>query len=238
MSALLEKIRSRGYWKVVIRPTTFIEKRVHEKSTLGHLLGKTSVSIKGWDFPHVDDFREFDTGSDWIGQEIEWNPILELWRFYQSGQFVHYSRIAEDWRYSSSRYLPSQASRGDVYLDVKEVVLRFTEIFEFSARLSFTEVGDTGTHLEIALANFGNYLIRTTSHPGMPYQICQAHMPETKYKTDLSSAELVTNRGELALKAALEFFRCFKWDPSTELLRDIQAGILNRNQPLERSASR
>ena len=23
MSALLEKIRSRGYWKVVIRPTTF-----------------------------------------------------------------------------------------------------------------------------------------------------------------------------------------------------------------------
>ena len=33
------------------------------KSTLGHILGKTSVSIKGWNFPHVGDSREFDTGT-------------------------------------------------------------------------------------------------------------------------------------------------------------------------------
>ena len=231
MNPLLEKIRSRGYWKVVIRPSTFKDKRVQDRSTLEHILRKTSVSIKGWSFPNVDDFREFDEGPDWIGQEIEWKPILEFWRFYQSGQFVYYSRMAEDWRYSSSQCLTHEGRSRNANLDMTEMVTRFTEIFEFAARLSFSEVGDTGTHLEVTLANFGDYLIRTPSAPGVPYRICQANKPEMTYRNDLSSAELVTDKGDLALKAALEFFQRFKWDPGIELLRDIQAGILSRDQP-------
>jgi hypothetical protein len=232
MNPLLDKIHSRGYWKVVIRPITFEEKRVQHKSALSHILRKTSVSIKGWSFPHVDDFREFDEGPDWIGQEIEWKPILEFWRFYQSGQFVYYSRMAEDWRYSSSQCLPHEGSSRNANLDMTEMVTRFTEIFEFAARLSFSEVGDTGTHLEIALANFRDYVIDTPSHLGGVYRKLQAHAPEMTYRKDLSSAELVTDKGDLALNAALEFFQCFKWDPGLELLRDIQEGILSRDQPL------
>ena len=97
MSELLEKIRSRSYWKVIIRPATFVENRVPHRSALLPILEKNSVELKGWSFPHIDSFLKLDEGSDWIGQGISWDSIVELWRFYQSGQFVHYFGMPEDW---------------------------------------------------------------------------------------------------------------------------------------------
>ena len=90
MSELLGKIRYRGYWRVNIRPYSFVGKRITDHSELLHILQKTSVEFKGWGFPHIDGWRKPDEGPDWIGQEISWDCIRELWRFYQSGQFIHY----------------------------------------------------------------------------------------------------------------------------------------------------
>lgn len=228
MSALLEKIRSRGYWKVVIRPTTFKENRVHEKSTLGHIVKSRSVSIKGWNFPHVDYFRDFDEGSDWIGQEIETGPILELWRFYQSGQFVHYFGMVEDWVDSPDQY-PLVENGHQVVLGAESIVTRFTEVFEFAARLTFTEVGDAGTCMEIAAVNISDHVLPLPTRHGM-VRMLEAHRSEVTIKVDPTSIELVGEKRELALEAALRFFQYFSWKPSIDLLRDIQTGILNREQ--------
>ena len=229
MNALMEKIRSRGYWKVVLRPATFEEKRVQDKSTLVHILGKTSVSIKGWNFPHVDDFREFDEGPDWIGQEIETGPILELWRFYQSGQFVHYFGMVEDWTDTPNQFLLYENGHKRVVLDAESVMARFTEIFEFAARLSFTEVGDAGTHMEISAVNISNYILPLRLRSGL-VRMLEARKPEVTFRADPSTTELVVEKRDLALKTAVQFFQCFEWNPGVELLRDIQAGILSREQ--------
>lgn len=227
MSALLEKIRSRGYWKVIVRPTTYVEKRVLDKKTLEHILRATSVSLRGWNFPHVDDFTELDSGKDWIGQRIAWDRIRELWRFYQSGQFVHYFGMIEDWGDNSTgQWLPSRRVR----LDVKNAVAQFTEVFEFAARLSFTEAGDSGTHMEIVAGNIEDHVLQLPSRPGEAYWIPQARKPSMTYMTDLPNDVLVAEKRDLALKASMEFFRCFNWGPSIEFLRDMQAGVLNRSQ--------
>ena len=97
MSKILENIRSHGYWRVVIRPGNYVEKRVSNFSALYPLLQKISVQLRGWDFPHLDRHNDLDEDLDWIGQEINWSYYIELWRFYQSGQFVHMSALAEDW---------------------------------------------------------------------------------------------------------------------------------------------
>ena len=231
MSALLEKIRSRGYWKVVVRPTTFVEKRVLDKKTLEHILRSTSVSLRGWSFPHVDDFIELDSGTDWIGQKIEWDTIRELWRFHQSGQFVHYFGMIEDWGDNSiGQWLPSHDGHRRVNLDIKDVVAQFTEMFEFAARLSFTEAGDSGTRIEAFAGNIEDHVLSLPSSPGEVYRIPEARKPSMTYRMDLSNGDLVTERRDLALKASMEFFRCFKWEPGIELLRDIQAGILGREK--------
>ena len=115
MSKLLEKIRSRGHWRVIIWPSTFVENRVPHRSSLLPILQKTSVDFKGWRFPHIDSFRIPDDGSDWIGQEIDWALCFELWRFYQSGQFIFYSGMLSDWTKHTGTYtgLPSQWPSAD-----------------------------------------------------------------------------------------------------------------------------
>ena len=47
MSEILTTIKSRGHWRVVIRPTTFVEDRVPDLDSLQRILENTSVNLKG-----------------------------------------------------------------------------------------------------------------------------------------------------------------------------------------------
>ena len=229
MSALLEKIRSRAYRKVIIRPATFAEKRIANRADLCPLLEDTSVSFKGWNFPHVDKFHELNRGPDWISQEISWGPIVESWRFYQSGQFVHYFGLPEDWSELTSTRVPANDGIGRVFLDVKDVVLLFAEIFEFAARLAFSAAGDDGAHLEINVDNIDNHFLKL---PGLISNsvswIPEAKRNEIGYSVDVSRVQLVTETRELALKPTQEFFQSFGWNPGIRFLRDYQDELLPR----------
>src|SRR5581483_8451600 len=95
--SLLEDIQSRGHWRVVIRPSTFVDPRVPDIVTLKPILEKIAVRLRGWDYPHVDDRTPVHIDLDWIGQEFSWQDYLEIWRFYQSGQLIHIAGMMEDW---------------------------------------------------------------------------------------------------------------------------------------------
>ena len=232
MSELLGTIRERAYWKVVIRPSTFVEKRVLDKGTLTHIIRKNAVFYKGWNFPHIEASTAVEQGPDWIGQEIGWKPILELWRFYQSGQFVHYFGMVEAWDDNSAGgWLPPSDEHCLVGLRVENAVARFTEIFELAARLSFTEAGDASMRLEISVGNIENCVLLTLPQQrGEPVWIPQSAKPSETFISELSSTDLVTDRRELALGSAVEFFKCFKWNPHIELLRDVQSAVLGSGQ--------
>lgn len=228
MSKLLEKIRSRGYWKVVIHPAEFAENRVPSISALYPILQKTSVQLGGWDFPHLDTQEKPHIDKDWIGQEINWEHHLELWRFYQSGQFIHFSGMLEDWRDQSNLWPPDKDWKPGLDLRVHEAVFRFTQIFEFAARLAVTEAGDQQTHVEIIVSGLAGRAL--CNLPGRwPFrQKRKASIPELPHKVDLSQMQLVTEPKELALKPAIELFRRFGWDPTLDLVRDIQDEALGR----------
>lgn len=222
MSEILERIRSRGYWKVIIRPGTFIEDRVSNISDLHPLLQRISVQLRGWDFPHLDFNSPLQTDKDWIQQESEWEEYLELWRFYQSGQFVDFVGLDEDWRDNSTlAHIPNGWKPG-AFLDVEEIVFQFTEFFEFASRLALTEAGDEHMHIEITISALDGRTLRFERGQRPFRQKKTASISELPYKVDLSRTQLVVERRELALKPAVELFRRFGWDPSVEILRDIQ----------------
>ena len=227
MSELLERIKSRGHWHVVIRPGTFSETRIANISSLYPILQKTSVQLRGWDFPHLDTHNPPQIDVDWIGQEPEWEEYLELWRFYQSGQFVVFRGMDEDWldrsvwRKSPEGWKPGQT------LSVEEVILQLAEIFEFAARLSFTDAGDDVMRLGITIAGLDGRSLRVGSDRSMPKGYI-ASMDELPYQIDLTRLQLVAESRELSLKPAIELFRRFGWDPSLEVLRDIQEKYLRR----------
>ena len=225
MSKLLDKIRSRGYWMAIIRPTTFIEKRVAHRSELLPILEKYSVQIKGWSFPHIDAFVEIEKGPDWIGQEFDSDRILELWRFYQSGQFIHYFGMREDW---------DPSSNGQVKLDVSGVILRFTEIFEFAARLALAEGWDEGVHLQVTADNLKNHVLQPPGlASGKVSWIPEAQVPKLEYAKELSKTALVANAQEASLDPALQLFKCFHWEPGIDIVRDLQASRLRRRSPVD-----
>ncbi len=226
MSELLNNIRSRGYWRVNIRPYSFVEKRIADHSELLHILQKTSVEMKGWNFPHIDAWRPPDEGSDWISQEISWDCIRELWRFYQSGQFIHYFGMPED-RSETVGLLPR--IDGKVSLDVKGIVLQFTEIFEFAASLTFTAAGEEGLRVNIKVDNIEDHLLILPGFgPGKASWIPEARKKYMHHQIDVSKIELVAEKRELALTSALLLFECFNWSPDIELLRDLQEQMVRK----------
>ena len=239
MSEIFEKIRSHGYWKAVVHPACFDSARVPGKSDLLPILDRSKVRLWGWSFPFLDDYTEEIEGPDWIGREVSFDPLIELWRFYQSGQFVHYSGMTTDWskHFGTFSGWPSQwdsdvPGSPNVLLDIKEVMIRFAEAFEFAARLSSTQAGDDRMHLEVEVVGIEKHLLRVSPSNQVDRfreMLNPAH--KVPFEFDLPMIELKSSTRELALKPAAELFSRFGWNPSIAVLRDIQTEVLNPPVP-------
>ncbi len=221
MSELLNKIRSKGYWRVVVRPNHFVEKRVEDISALKPILQKSSVRLRGWDFPYVNGLGRTYTDADSIVQELELDRHRELWRLFQSGQFIYYGGFAVDWVERETAI--SSAEVPKKILSVPDVVYRFTEVFEFAARMARTEAGHDQMHIEIKAGGL----------KGRSLWVDPARIPveqtvridEVPYETDVPSAQLLAESRELALVAARELFIRLDWDANLRVLSDMQANV-------------
>lgn len=226
MSEILKKIQSRGYWKVIIRPATFDERRIENFADLYSILQKTYVQIPSsrWEFPHLDSHATLQKKQDWIGQEYHWRQYLEVWRFYQSGQFVSIKGVYDDWRDESNLWPPPDGWKPCQFMEIEDTLLRFNEIFEFAARLAFTKAGDEYMRLKISVHNLkGRGLELDMQRKGSSYlRTLTASTNELSYEVDLPAVKLVASPGELALKPAIELFQRFGWNPGAGMLRDIR----------------
>lgn len=84
------------YWRVIIRPNRYDEELIASRSKCLKLMEKTRVRLRGWDFPAgTSGESEIVQGSRWIGSSCHFMGSIEYWRFYQSGQFVHWSAVRE-----------------------------------------------------------------------------------------------------------------------------------------------
>src|SRR5205823_5185950 len=126
-----------GYWNVIIRPQTFEKERI-PLSELAPLIRRTAFNIRGWQFPYTEGGR-LETGEDWVGFENQWDRVLEAWRLYQSGQFVHISGIFDDWLDKSKHHPAPEGWAPNRQLSLVGVIYRLTEIFELAARLAVAD---------------------------------------------------------------------------------------------------
>ena len=221
MSDLLKKIHSRGYWHVIIRPATFEEKRIPNISHLYPIVERCAVQLRGWDYPHVDTRTQPVIEKDWAGEEFDWEQFLEIWRLYQSGQFIHVFGMVEDWLDQST--LPtSHHWEAAEALAFGNALLQFTEVFEFAARLAVTEAGDQTMHIEITVHGLRGRTLVNDFRSGFPFRAHRADLDTLPYSIDIPQADLIANPRELALEPASELFRRFGKDVSQETLRALQ----------------
>ena len=224
--SILDKIHSRGYWKVIIKPKTFVNDRISDISSLFPLIDKANVRMRGWDFPHIDPRDPPIIGIDWIEEQVDWLHAKSCWRFYQSGLFIYESGIGYDWRDESSFWPPDEGWKPGKFIGVGDIVHTFTEIMEFASRLVLTEAGDEEMHFNIELSNIQDRMLYVDNPNKWPFHTeYKSSIQVFPYKLEVLRTELIATKRDLALIAALEVFKRFHWNTSVELLRGWQDKI-------------
>lgn len=219
----MDKILSRGYWRVLIRPGVFEEKRVPNILDLRKILQSCSVTLRGWDYPHMDGQSTPEVAEDWVGQGIDWEGYVEYWRFYQSGQFLHLDGIKEDWMEQRIRLGRASEFPDAKLLAVVSAVFTFTEIFELTTRLSTSPAGDETMSIDIGIHGLSGRQLWIGSQNRMPFsQKYTASIPQFRFQREYSKGELSGSAWSLALEPATELFRRFNWDPSRDILEGMQ----------------
>ncbi len=210
---LPDKIRSRGYWRVSIHPSTFSPTRISDYASLYDLLQKAQVRLPGhgWPLPYMDSREKTHRKERYIAQEEEYLSTLESWRFYQSGQFAYLHGIQTDWM-EKEKGLPVPlewtAVKPGTLLLVSEVLQRFTMIYEFAARLALSDLYSTeySIHVDVEIRGlagrkmgygFGNRLdVQERTKTAIDT------FPRTP--TRFSRDEVIARPKELALDATIE----------------------------------
>jgi hypothetical protein len=226
--SVLDKIRTRGYWRVVIRPTRFDEKHIPNDSDLFPIVERNSVRLRGWDYPHVDYQSPPLRGVDWVGQEFDREDEIEVWRLSMSGQFVHFFALAGEWRDYSTTWPPEPGWRPGVYLYYIQTIYTIVEISEFAARLALSPAGATTMRVEIDLDRLqGRQIVETDSRFRFS-QTYDTQVPRWKYPWQGTQTELIARPRELAAVAACELFAQFGLDVSLETIARLQAEMERR----------
>lgn len=228
---ILERIKSRGYWFVTIRPLKFEETRIPSLTECERLVRECIVSLRGWDYPHISRREGVTSGPDWIQAATDWQMYKELWRIYQSGQFVHFFGCREDWWCDSS--LTSEKTRSvkpGTVLEVLMTLFSATEIYEFASRLAQRELFDEMLQLTIELHGMENRRL-TILEPGRTLfddYICAVNalsLPKV-----MSTEEILGKGHDLAMEHTIWILERFNWRSLhiREILKEDQTKFLER----------
>ena len=130
-----KKIDTVGNIKVIFEPAVYSENRILKKN-LQDILEKSRVSLRGWSFPHIPNEDRDETVRPYsIVNGIEfyttWNQFIEIFRLYQSGQFLAKFALYED---TIGEAYGKQLKPGQ-YLDFLGLIYKITEIVLFIKNL-------------------------------------------------------------------------------------------------------
>jgi len=229
MKTIKEKIFTRGYWLVTIRPVSFIEKRIPDISELYPIIQKNSVRLRGWNFPHLDIRNPPKIDIDWVGEDFEWEHYLSSWRFYQSGLFTHLSGFSVDWRDQSNLWPAYEDWKPNVLLGAGSVIFQYTEIFEFASRLALSSAGDDSMFVEIKIGNLeGRMLFMDDRNKWGFFRNYTTTIREFPFNIKCSKSELLAESRNIAVNASVELFKRFGWDVERDQVSSWQVQILKR----------
>lgn len=228
---IIAKIKSRGYWRVLIRPTSFAQHRIPTLSEVRQIIQSSKVALRGWDYPFWED-REARNVGEWVESSIDWNQYIEYWRVYRSGQFIHLFAVHED-HIDVEEALPKQyppRSPRSGFLSVVSTIFTVTEVFEFAARLSSKGILDPSASISIGLHNMNDHELSTFSASRLLFD----HYVRTSkepiiFETEVSIQDLITHTDEKALDAVTEIFENFNWNnPPRHVFAEDQRKLRER----------
>jgi hypothetical protein len=229
MSELIEKVRSRGHWQVVVRPATFVADRI-PYDQLDEIIPSIQVRMRGWPVPYADyGRRDLLRGEAWVGQDVDAETVshYEAWRLFMSGQFTHLRAVSADWRTGNEATRTPEGCESVV--EVWEILFYLTEVFELAARLAFSPAGDDAMVISATLEHLeGRCLVVGQSNRMEFFDPHRSHGSSFARDVELRREKLVSEGRVAAANMAREFLLRFGWKPSLDQLLDHQRELTER----------
>jgi hypothetical protein len=217
MKELLDKIHSRGYWRVLIRPTVFEIERISSLTQCKNIIEETMVLLRGWDYPHFDSSL-INNNIDSIELGIEFMHHLEYWKFFQSGQFIHHFSCFED-------YIINPAT-GELYFNFKEkcylsilsTLYTITEIFQFTSRLILKEILKPNVELSIGLHGMQDRQLFFWERGRHLSSIYKSTIPDIVFNKIYSREQIIQSPAEVAMEVTIWIFERFNWSHESKVI--------------------
>lgn len=228
---LIDKVKTRGYWRVNFRPRVFAEK-LSSMDACADMVRRQSVALRGWHYPVFLE-GELDHGGtircgEYLQGWADWWSFLEVWRLFKSGQFLHYFALRDDWMERDGWASAEQkATPPGTRLSAISTIYQVTEMMEFLRRLTAAGLYDEGVAVELALHNLKGRELWMDDAMRIPF--FQRHVTgaeELKWSYTLSKDEAIGGSSRLVVGVLLTLFDAFGWEPSEGTLRDEHARAL------------
>jgi hypothetical protein len=225
------KVRSRGHWRVAIRPEKFVEARLDSLAKVEALAEHCKLSLRGWDFPHIG--RREGTQprrmSDYLEQTTDWEFFVEVWRLYQSAQFIYFGGFPDDWNDQAGTPLWRGTPSSEPILRVGDTIFRATEVCEFAARLAQAVPGEDGFVIELELVGLSNRNLVVYDPRRADFSFPRvASLESWGRRLRISRADLVTAAQATAVSFCVGLFARFGWDTNEAFLREYQQTLQGR----------
>jgi len=232
-TGLLDRIRSRGYWRINFQPRLLLE----ENSSLAECraaVEKNALKLRGWQYPYIPVKNDEHQGSlpsgEFFEAWIDWWNHIEYWRSYRSHQFLHYVALREDWFEESDwekdrakLIAPGQA------LGTTRTIWQITEIFEFLSRLGRSNFFPSGAIVSLSLENTEGRQLWVDDPQRMPF-LDEKKTGATRIaiKREVATEDFLTEATEIARSVLIEIFDHFGWqNPSVQNIRAQQEQLLS-----------
>ena len=234
---IINYVKSRGHWFINLYPIEPIKDRIPLRDECEDIIKKSAVHLRGWDYPYVpisqSDFAKIYFGADYVEAFVDSGDHKEVWRYYQSAQFLHYLSLSEDWHSEDERLSVSykNVKPGSV-LNVIRTIYTITEIFEFIRRLAKLHLYDDGINIEILLFGIQNRRLAIFDPDRVPLgdnYIAQIDkLPWSK--KGIPKDDLITKSDEIAFDLICYIFKTFNWENlPKEIIKKDQLKFLQRS---------
>lgn len=235
---LIKKIKSKGYWRILFEPNSDQTKLTPLKECR-EIVDRNSVHLRGWDYPHIPRRTGNDTALEpgdnyWQGW-LDWEDYhhKEFWRMYQSGQFIHYLGLYEDWvtdpKFNSMWEREAKTMGQGGGLGITSTVFLITEIYQFLSRLATNNLYDEGVNVSISLNNTKDRQLYVDSYSRIPLSYSRKTSADNiKFEESYKKEEILADPKELAFQTIIYFFERFGWDnPNIETIKTDQENLIS-----------
>jgi hypothetical protein len=223
---VLLRVRERGYWRVLIRPTAYAGELVPSLKELEDGVRSSVVQIRGWDYPHWP-----RTGParlrDSIDSSTDWQDHKEYWRAYRSGQFVHYFALREDWVVENTGIRRIDIAPRTV-LSYDSTIFSFIEIFLFAGRWARQWGLGPKLRVELAMIELAGRNLYSFDPNKVPFEGRQTAVGRFDHNADYEPEAVIGDAVSTAAPALRKLLELFHWDVTEEYLRDYAARELKR----------